>query len=417
MMDDPQVIETLKDLFNEDLMKYVRDDVRFAILKITSCNGMEDVSFSNSKIIFNLLKEGKDASYVTLEQMFGHGISVLEDVRNGKEIEEISKYALVHLCEYYKSKETNASSLKKVFGNGKPSETAITVALSEHLLKPLSPGQFSILDSTMNGRDKCQCGCMKEDLNKYGNTSIGNNSVWHGTLDIILGFPEKVSSTEDIEQYMDDMKINEGIGDIASGGTTPKKTSSKKAKQLVSDSKQNSGKLTDKQSIAEVKIEYTESRLMQALAQIIVFSCQQKKNHPAIFSNLMVPNIIITPKRFQVIMYDVRKDLLICSRSIELFDSENNLECKAIVVIWMVLHYRLFCTGFNDVDKDVIERCRSDCPLHVGEKWDTHYINDPVGSSPRYNTYPKIDENLTNGKKLNLKKKGTAKQCIPREIK
>lgn len=33
-----------------------------------------------------------------------------------------------------------------------------------------------------------------------------------------------------------------GIGDIASGGTTPKKTSSKKAKQLVSDSKQNSGK-------------------------------------------------------------------------------------------------------------------------------------------------------------------------------
>lgn len=73
--------------------------------------------------------------------------------------------------------ETNASSLKKVFGNGKPSETAITAALSEHLLKPLSPGQFSILDSTMNGRDKCQCGCMKEDLNNYGNTSIGKTQM------------------------------------------------------------------------------------------------------------------------------------------------------------------------------------------------------------------------------------------------
>lgn len=414
MMDVPQVIETLNDLLNEDLMKYVRDDVRFAILKITSCNGMDNVSFSNSKISFDPLTEGKDASYVTLEQMFGHGTSVLEDVRDGKGIEETSEYdALVHLSEYYKSKETNASLLKKVFGDENSRETHITVALSEHLLKPLSPGQFSILDSTMNGKDKCQCGCMTEDLNKYGNTFIGNNSVWHGTLDIILGFPEK-----DIEQYMDDMKINEGIGDIASGGTTPTKTSSKKAKQQVSDSKQNSGKLSDKQSIAEVKIEYTESRLMQALAQIIVFSCQQKKNHPAIFSNLMVPNIIITPKRFQVIMYDVRKDLLICSRSIELFDSENNLECKAIVVIWMVLHYRLFCTGFNDVDKDVIERCRSDCPLHVGEKWDTHYINDPVGSSPRYNTYPKIDENLTNGKKLNLKKKRAPQNSAsPREIK
>lgn len=413
-MMDPQMIETLKDLLTEDQMKYVRDDVRFAILKITSCNGMDNVSFSQSKISFDPLTEGKDTLYVTLEQMFRHGISVLEDVRNGKKIEETSTYAaLVHLCEYYKSKETNASSLKKVFGNGKPSETAITVALSEHLLKPLSPGQFSILDSTMNGRDKCQCGCMKEDLNKYGNTSIGNKDVWHGTLDIILGLPEKGSSTEDIERDMVDMNIHEGTEDIASGGTAPKKTSLKKEKQLVSSSKQNSGKLTDELSIAEVKIEYTESRLMQALAQIIVFSCQQKKNHPAIFSNLMVPNIIITPNRFQVIMYDVQKDLLICSRSIELFDSENNLECKAIVVIWMVLHYRLFCTGFNDVDKDVIERCRSDCPLHVGEKWDTHYINDPVGSSPRYNTYPKIDENLTNGKKLNLKKIGHRKTVHP----
>lgn len=178
------------------------------------------------------------------------------------------------------------------------------------------------------------------------------------------------------------------------------------------------GKLTVELSIAEVKIEYTESRLMQALAQIIVFSCQQKKNQPAIVSNLMVPNIIITPKRFQVIMYDVRKDLLICSRSIELFDSEKNLEFKAIVVIWMVLHYRLFCTGFTNVDKDVIERCRSDCPLHVGEKWDTHYIKDPVVSSPRYNTYPKIDENLTNGKKLNLKKKRAPQNSAsPRETK
>lgn len=105
MMDVPQVIETLNDLLNEDLMKYVRDDVRFAILKITSCNGMDNVSFSNSKISFDPLTEGKDASYVTLEQMFGHGTSVLEDVRDGKGIEETSEYdALVHLSEYYKSK-------------------------------------------------------------------------------------------------------------------------------------------------------------------------------------------------------------------------------------------------------------------------------------------------------------------------
>lgn len=73
--------------------------------------------------------------------------------------------------------ETNASLLKKVFGDENSRETHITVALSEHLLKPLSPGQFSILDSTMNGKDKCQCGCMTEDLNKYGNTFIGKTQM------------------------------------------------------------------------------------------------------------------------------------------------------------------------------------------------------------------------------------------------
>lgn len=61
------MIEIFKDFFNEDLMNYVRDDVWFVILKIIFCNGMEDVLFSNFKIIFNFLKEGKDVLYVILE--------------------------------------------------------------------------------------------------------------------------------------------------------------------------------------------------------------------------------------------------------------------------------------------------------------------------------------------------------------
>lgn len=34
--------------------------------------------------------------------------------------------------------------------------------------------------------------------------------MWHGTLDIILGLPEKGSSTEDIERDMVDINIHEG---------------------------------------------------------------------------------------------------------------------------------------------------------------------------------------------------------------
>lgn len=36
--------------------------------------------------------------------MFGYGIFVLEDVRNGKGIEVILKYVFVYFCEYYKLK-------------------------------------------------------------------------------------------------------------------------------------------------------------------------------------------------------------------------------------------------------------------------------------------------------------------------
>ena len=49
------------------------------------------------------------------------------------------------------------------------SETDITIALAEHLLGRLAPGQTYIIDDRVKG--KCGCGCGVEP--EFGNTGIG----------------------------------------------------------------------------------------------------------------------------------------------------------------------------------------------------------------------------------------------------
>lgn len=138
----------------------------------------------------------------------------------------------------------------------------------------------------------------------------------------------------------------------------------------------------------------------QALAQTIVFSCL-KRTSALKWENHMVPNIVISPQKIKIIMYDAKKDVLLYSRSISLFDSQKELSSIAIVVLWMVLHYRLFCSGFSGVRKKAIKKCKSGFPVLVGNKWET-YSTDLNYVEPGYKKYAKIDKLLEKGRKLNL---------------
>lgn len=138
----------------------------------------------------------------------------------------------------------------------------------------------------------------------------------------------------------------------------------------------------------------------QALAQTIVFSCL-KFQSPLQCNNRMVPNIVISKKKIKIILYDAEKDVLLYSRSISLFDSHRKLSSIAIVVLWMVLHYRLFCSGFSGVSKKAIKKCKSGFPVLVGDKWET-YSTDLNYVEPGYKKYAKIDKLLKEGRKLNL---------------
>ena len=54
-----------------------------------------------------------------------------------------------------------------------------------------------------------------------------------------------------------------------------------------------------------------EKEYEQALAQTIVFSLLQKKEHPE-FKHHMIPNIVISPKEVEVLLYDAENDILLC---------------------------------------------------------------------------------------------------------
>lgn len=94
-------------------------------------------------------------------------------------------------------------------------------------------------------------------------------------------------------------------------------------------------------NIIEVKCSLERSRNAvkdQATAQTIVFSFLQRETH----LNLFIPNILISPDEFRIIMYDADNDILICSESLCIVDDSESLENSSIILIWMVLHYETF---------------------------------------------------------------------------
>lgn len=117
----------------------------------------------------------------------------------------------------------------------------------------------------------------------------------------------------------------------------------------------NSGGTT----ILEFKLSPTEKGVFdQAIAQTIVFSFTQRERHPNL-REIFIPNILVSPKELRVFMYDSDNDILIYSPPLDIFQDDTGvLNVYSIIVLWMVLHYKLFCEetksliANKDIDKD-----------------------------------------------------------------
>lgn len=87
-----------------------------------------------------------------------------------------------------------------------------------------------------------------------------------------------------------------------------------------------------------------------------------------------IPNIMISPQNFRVIMYDAETDLLICSHLLDIFTNDKGskvLKNSSIIVLWMVLHYEMFLkrenSPFKNDDKG-IKKLKANFEERVAEK-------------------------------------------------
>jgi hypothetical protein len=140
-------------------------------------------------------------------------------------------------------------------------------------------------------------------------------------------------------------------------------------------------------TISEVKASPSAASENQAVAQTIVFSMLQKQKHPD-FPHHLVPNIVISPTEFYVIMYDSVNDVLVGCFPMRLFSSTvESLNIDSVIILWMVLHYRMFCKGI-EFDKVAGNLKGFDFRSHfrekAGTKWDvyTTSLRENVGYFP-----------------------------------
>jgi hypothetical protein len=93
----------------------------------------------------------------------------------------------------------------------------------------------------------------------------------------------------------------------------------------------------------------------QSIAETISFSFLQKAHHPN-FEHHLVPNIVIDSERFRILMYDSDHDILLCGMDLPIF-YESHLNATSIVILWMVLHYQIFCSGIPDTPELETVKC------------------------------------------------------------
>lgn len=100
----------------------------------------------------------------------------------------------------------------------------------------------------------------------------------------------------------------------------------------------------------EVNIFLVDNIENQIAAKTIVFSMLQKSIHPE-FNNHMIPTIVISSTKIRILMYDAENDILLRSNAIDVFldipDEPPQLSPECIIILWMVLHYTIFCAGIN----------------------------------------------------------------------
>nr|XP_022301396.1 uncharacterized protein LOC111109526 isoform X3 [Crassostrea virginica] len=287
---------------------------------------------------------------IPFQTIFDKGVSLLKMEDAGEdgwtdEIDDHTKSALIRLNEYLENKDRHVKSLLTVLNMDDASETDISVA-------------------------------------------FGHEEVWHGYIDLVL--PSYPSSYEDMPSIakivvqMDEEKHSKKRK--LDFDDTVKSEEDSVSTEEMTEIEEGEEKKTSPggKSIVEVKQVLPEKEYEQALAQTIVFSLLQKKEHPE-FKHHMIPNIVISPKEVEVLLYDAENDILLCGNRFRLFVEKNSerltLFDYSIVFLWMVLNYKIFCS-FSKTE--TLKHYKSNFPIFAAGKWEI-YKNDLKSNVAHFN--------------------------------
>ncbi|XP_062583200.1 uncharacterized protein LOC134244959 [Saccostrea cucullata] len=171
----------------------------FAILQLgPDCNASTSALFPDVRCDFRKVgPAGSSSLYmIDFDDVFTKGIDLLLDLRDqSRELNEDEQRAVDILDNYFKEKECHELSLSQVLGGLESTEERsqetdeLTLALAEHLLRRLAPGQSCVINEQLKVKveaGKCQCGldhCKRTPI--FESTGIGEDSTWHGFPDII----------------------------------------------------------------------------------------------------------------------------------------------------------------------------------------------------------------------------------------
>ena len=134
----------------------------------------------------------------------------------------------------------------------------------------------------------------------------GNIEIWHGYLDILVGRQPIMLCPEEAE---------------VRNGSSP-----------VEDSK---------------VVDYEE----QILAQTIVFSFLQRKEHPE-YKTFLAPCIGISKKHVVFYFYDSEHDFLLESTCFDLQVPGLGIKKSTVLAMWLTLNYKYLCSGITVAIKD-----------------------------------------------------------------
>ncbi|XP_069124167.1 uncharacterized protein [Argopecten irradians] len=251
----------------------------------------------------------------TKKQVFGSvfkkGIDILLDYFTNRKIPENKQecHVLRKLLDYLLAKIDTATQAPLVkLGNF--CEDDQTVILTNHLFGKLSASSKYVIDKNSAGKfHDCPCGSECKITGYYGDTSIGDEDVWHGNVDVIINQELGVSHIEKEDCTQD-----------SPGG------------QYSSDKKKNP---------------FHTFRNDQIIAETVVFSFLQKQYHPE-NSHFLCPCIGVTRTALVFYFYDSEYDILLESSRIPLLDSETDINLLAIITSWLVVNYKYLSSGLPE---------------------------------------------------------------------